>query len=70
MARPKIDVDGVTREMNEAEYARYLKDVEKLPAPEPSPEERLAQQAQEIADLKEALELLLSGATEEATDNG
>ena len=37
-----------------------------MPAPEPTPEERLAQQEQEIADLKEALEALLSGVTDDA----
>lgn len=67
---PKININGVTREMTADEIAEIKRMEAEMPAPEPSPEERLAQQAQEIAYLKEALELILSGATEEATDNG
>lgn len=70
MSKHLININGVTREMTADEIAEMERMAAEMPAPEPSPEERLAQQEQEIADLKEALELLLSGATEEATDNG
>lgn len=63
---PKININGVTRDMNPEEVAETERLAEELPTPEPSAEERLAAQQKEIADLKEALELLLSGVTEDA----
>ena len=60
MTRPMINDNGVTREMDETEYAEYLAEMERLtemPPPKPTPEERLA-------EIEEALELLLSGVTE------
>lgn len=59
-------VDGVYLDMTAEEVAEMERLAAELPPPEPSAEERLAKQAQEIADLKEALELLLSGVTEDA----
>lgn len=70
MSKHLININGVTREMTADEIAEMKRMAAEIPAPEPSPEELIAQQAQEIAYLKEALELLLSGTTEEATDNG
>lgn len=68
MSRPKINVNGKTREMSEKEFTEYLAELERLaasmPPPEATPEELIAQQAQEIAYLREALELILSGVTE------
>lgn len=62
---PKININGVTREMTAEEIAKWEHLQSEMPAPEPSAEERIAAQEQEIADLKEALELLLSGVTED-----
>jgi hypothetical protein len=61
----KINVNGVTREMKPEEVAEYERLAAEMPAPEPTPEERLAAQEQEIAYLKEALNLLLEGVTED-----
>lgn len=63
---PKININGVTRDMTPGEIAEAERLTAELPPPEPSAEERITAQAQEIADLKEALELLLSGVTEDA----
>ena len=61
----RIDDNGVIRPMTDAEIAMMEQLAAELPPPpEPTPEELIAQQAQEIADLKEALELILSGVTE------
>ena len=57
MSRPKIIRNGRAYEMTDAEYAQYLADIKNAPPTEPTPEER-------IADLEEALALLLSGVTE------
>lgn len=59
-------VDGVYLDMTADEVAEMERLAAELPTPELSAEERLAAQEQEIADLKEALELLLSGVTEDA----
>lgn len=53
----KIIVNGVTREMTAEEIAEYERMEAEKPIPEPSAEDRIAQ-------LEEALELLLSGVTE------
>lgn len=63
---PKININGVTRDMTPEEIAEMERLSAELPTPEPSAEERLAAQQKEIADLKEALELLLSGVTYDA----
>lgn len=60
---PKINDNGVTREMTAEEIAEMERMAAEMPTPEPSPEELYAQQAQEIAYLKEALEMLLAGVT-------
>ena len=62
----KININGITREMSAEEVAAYEKVVSEMPAPEPTPEELMRQ---EIAYLREALELILSGVTE-VSDNG
>ena len=62
---PKIYINGVTREMTAEEIAEMERMQEELPPAEPSMEEKLAAQAQEIADLKEALTMLLEGVTED-----
>lgn len=62
---PKININGVTREMTAEEIAEMERLAAEMPTPKPSAEERIAAQEQEIADLKEALELLLSGVTDD-----
>ena len=54
---PKININGVTREMTPEETAELERMAAEIPKPVPTPEER-------IADLEEALALLLSGVTE------
>lgn len=66
---PKIDDNGIIREMTAEEVAEMERMEAETPEAELTPEEQIERQAQEIAELKEALELLLSGATE-VTDNG
>lgn len=58
---PKININGVTREMTPDEIAELERMQAEMPTPEPTPEERLAAVEQENAYLREALELLLSG---------
>lgn len=60
---PKININGVTREMTPSEIAEYEAMQALMPPPEPTPEERLAAVERENAYLREALELLLSGET-------
>ena len=62
---PKININGITREMTPEEIAEMERLAAEMPAPEPSPEEMIRQQAQKIAELEEALNLLLSGVTED-----
>ena len=62
---PKININGVTREMTAEEIAEMERMQAELPQPEPSTEEKIAAQAQEIADLKEALTMLLEGVTDD-----
>lgn len=53
----KICENGIIRDMTAEEIAELEQLAAELPAPEPTPEER-------IATLEEALNMLLSGATE------
>ena len=62
---PKININGITREMTPEEIAEMERLAAEMPVPEPSPEEMIRQQAQEIEELKKALNLLLSGVTED-----
>lgn len=61
--------NGVIRDMTEAEEKAYEADVQRIEADlakrPPTPQEQIAAQAQEIADLKEALTMLLEGVTED-----
>lgn len=54
---PKININGVTREMTPDEIAEMERMAAENQPPEPTPEERIAQ-------LEEALALLLSGVVE------
>lgn len=62
---PKIYIDGVLREATQEEIEWFASTEAKMPAPEPSAEEHVAQLEREVADLKEALEMLLSGVTDD-----
>lgn len=57
-------VNGIYRDMTPAEIAELEKLAEEAPAPEPSPEERIAALEKDNAELREAMEALLSGVTE------
>lgn len=61
---PKINDNGITREMTAEEVAEMERMMAEMPMPEPTPEERLTALEQENAYLKEALEMLLAGVTE------
>ncbi len=54
---PKININGITREMTAEEIAEMERMAAEMPKPEPTPEER-------IAELEEAIAMLLSGVTE------
>lgn len=55
--------DGIYRDMTAEEIAELEKLATEMPAPEPSPEERIAALEQDNAELREAMEALLSGVT-------
>lgn len=68
--RPYIQIDNTEpRPMTDEEYAEYLEESkraeEELLQQGPTLEEIIEAQRQEISDLKEALNLLLSGVTED-----
>ena len=42
MSRPKININGITREMTDVEIAEMERLAEQIPKPEPTPEERIA----------------------------
>lgn len=62
---PKINDNGVPREMTEAEVAEMERMEAEMPQPDPTPEERIAALEADNAHLKEALEMLLSGVTDD-----
>lgn len=55
--------NGIYRDMTPEEVAEFEKLATETPAPEPSPEERIAALEKDNAELREALEALLSGVT-------
>ncbi len=59
----KIYENGIYRDMTPAEIAELEKLATEMPAPEPSPEERIAALEKDNAELREAMEALLSGVT-------
>lgn len=59
----KIYENGIYRDMTPEEIAELEKLAAEMPAPEPSPEERIAALEQDNAELREAIEALLSGVT-------
>lgn len=56
-------VNGEYIDMTPAEIAEIEKLATEMPAPEPSPEERIAALEKDNAELREAMEALLSGVT-------
>ena len=59
----KIYENGTIRDMTAEEVAELEKLAAEAPTPEPSPEERIAALEQDNAELREAIEALLSGVT-------
>lgn len=60
----KICENGIIRDMTAEEIAEREKLATEMPAPEPTPEERIAALEKDNAELREALEALLSGVKE------
>lgn len=59
----KICENGVIRDMTAEEIAELEKLAAEQPAPKPTPEERIAALEKDNAELREAMEALLSGVT-------
>lgn len=59
----RICENGIYRDMTAEEIAEFEKLVAEQPTPEPSPEERIAALEQDNAELRDALEALLTGVT-------
>ena len=55
--------NGIYRDMTPEEIAELEKLATEMPAPEPSPEERIAALEQDNAELREAIEALITGVT-------
>lgn len=60
----RICENGIYRDMTAEEIAEFEKLAVELPAPEPTPEERIAALEQDNAELRSAIEALISGVTE------
>lgn len=60
----RIYENGSYRDMTPEEIAEFEKLATEMPAPEPTPEDRIAALEKDNAELREALEALLSGVTE------
>lgn len=56
-------VNGEYIDMTAEEIAEYEKQATEMPAPEPSPEDRIAALEQDNAELREAIEALITGVT-------
>lgn len=59
----KICENGIYRDMTADEIAELEKLATEMPVPEPTPEERIAALEKDNAELREAMEALLSGVT-------
>lgn len=59
----RICENGIIRDMTAEEVAEFEKMAAEQPAPEPSPEERIAALEKDNAELREALDALLTGVT-------
>lgn len=59
----KIYENGIYRDMTHEEVAEMEKLAAEAPEPEPTPEERIAALEKDNAELREAMDALLSGVT-------
>lgn len=59
----RICENGIIRDMTAEEIAELEKFAAEAPAPEPTPEERIAALEQDNAELRKAIETLLNRAT-------
>ena len=59
----RICENGIIRDMTAEEVAELEKLAAEAPTPEPSPEERIAALEQDNAELRSAIEALISGVT-------
>lgn len=59
----RICENGIYRDMTAEEIAELEKLASEAPAPEPSPEERIAALEKDNAELRDALDALLTGVT-------
>lgn len=59
----RICENGIYRDMTAEEIAELKKLATEMPAPEPTPEERIAALEKDNAELREAMEALLTGVT-------
>lgn len=59
----RICENGIYRDMTPQEIAEMEKLAAEAPAPEPTPEERIAALEKDNAELREAMEALLTGVT-------
>lgn len=59
----RICENGIYRDMTAEEVAEMEKLAAEAPAPEPTPEERIAALEQDNAELRDALDALLTGVT-------
>ena len=59
----KIFENGVVRDMTAEEVAEMEKLATEIPAPEPTPEERIAALEQNNAELREVMDALIIGVT-------
>lgn len=59
----RICENGIIRDMTAEEVAELEKLATEMPAPEPTPEERIAALEQDNAELRKAIETLLNRAT-------
>lgn len=60
----RICENGIYRDMTAEEIAEFEKLAAEAPAPEPTAEERIAALEQDNAELRSAIEALISGVTE------
>lgn len=63
MTSMRICENGIYRDLTAEEIAELEKLTTEMPAPEPTPEERIAALEKDNAELREAMEALLTGAT-------
>ena len=59
----RICENGIIRDMTPEEIAELEKLATEMPAPEPTPEERIAALEKDNAELREAMDALLLGVT-------